>query len=81
VFVPFLVLSVRKQVTLTLARVEATIANIRHDGHKSLTDRYNSFEIQDDLRLPANAVGIAVCHTPPHHGVSPRRCCLVFGTR
>jgi hypothetical protein len=32
VFVPFLVLAIRKQVTLMLARVEATIANIRHDG-------------------------------------------------
>jgi hypothetical protein len=80
VFVPFPVLPVRKQVTLTLARVEAAIANIRHDGHWSLTDRYNSFEIQDGLRLPANTVGLAVCHKSPHRGVSRGRC-LVFGTR
>jgi hypothetical protein len=80
VFVPFPVLPVCKQVTLTLSRVEAAIANITHDGHMSLTDRYNSFEIQDGLRLPANAVGLAVCHTPPHRGVSRRRCCFVFGT-
>jgi hypothetical protein len=80
VFDPFPVLPVRKQVTLTLARAEAAIANIRHDGHGSLTDKYNSFQIQDDLRPPANAVGLAMCHTPPHRRVSRRRC-LVFGTR
>jgi hypothetical protein len=62
-FVPFPILAVRKQVTLILARVEATIANIMHDMHGSLTDRYNSFEIQDGLRLLANAVGLTVFHT------------------
>jgi hypothetical protein len=67
VFVLFPVLVVRKQVTLILARVEATIANIRHERHGSLTDS-NSFEIQDGLRLLANAVGLAVCHTSPHRG-------------
>jgi hypothetical protein len=45
-----------------------------------LTDRYNSFEIQDGLRLLANAVGLTVFHTWPHRDVS-RRCCLVFGTK
>jgi hypothetical protein len=80
VFVPFPVLAVHKQVKLLLARVKATIANIRHDGHGSLTDRYNSFEILDDPRLLANAVSLAVCHTSPHCCVSRRRY-LVFGTR
>jgi hypothetical protein len=78
VFVSFLVFPVRKQ--LTLARVEAAIRNIRHDGHGSLRDRYNSFEIQEGLRLPSNKVGLAVCQTPPHPGDSRRRC-LMFGTR
>jgi hypothetical protein len=80
VFVLFPVLAIRKQVTVMLPRVEAAISNIRHDGHGSLTDRYNSFEIQDGLRLLANTVSLAVCHTSPHRGVSRRRC-LVFGTR
>jgi hypothetical protein len=78
VFVSFLVFPVRKQ--QTLARVEAAIGNIRHDGHGSLRDRYNAFEIQDGLRLPFDTVDLAVCQTTPHPGDS-RRCCLVFGTR